>query len=97
MAPAVGHDPRDERLFLVPAKEAARILGVHPNTLCKWRIAGRAPQFFKVGRRVRYSTSDISTWMSERTYSNTAEYGRDGQAGGRPTVVARRSGGTELP
>jgi predicted DNA-binding transcriptional regulator AlpA len=72
MARAIGHDSPDERL--VSAKEAARILGVHPNTLCKWRIYGRGPQFIKVGRRIRYSTNKISTWMSERTYSNTSEY-----------------------
>ena len=60
----------------VSAKEAARILDVHPNTLCKWRISGGGPPFVKVGRRVRYRTTEISAWADERTYLYTAQYGR---------------------
>ncbi len=62
---------------LVPAKLAARLLGVHQNTLCKWRIAGRGPRFVKMGRRVAYRLSDIEKWANQRTYSNTAQCQQD--------------------
>jgi len=75
MAHAIGHpNPRDQPFDFVSAKQAARILGVHPNTLCKWRISGGGPPFTKVGRRVRYRISEISSWTNERTYTNTAQY-----------------------
>ena len=79
MALAIGHEGRGERFSFVSAKEAARILGVHPNTLCKWRISGKGPAFIKIGRRVRYRMTEISTWMSERTYLNTAQDQRSGR------------------
>jgi predicted site-specific integrase-resolvase len=75
MAQAVGYrSPRDEHLEFVSPKEAARLLSVHPNTLCKWRISGAGPPFVKVGQRVRYRISEISTWTREHTFSNTAQY-----------------------
>jgi predicted DNA-binding transcriptional regulator AlpA len=84
MAQAIGrHNPPE--FDFVSAKQAARILGVHPNTLCKWRISGGGPRFTKLGRRIRYRMSDISAWTNERTYSNTAQYRarrRDRESGG---------------
>ena len=83
MAPAVGHEPRPP---FVSAKEAARILRVHPNTLCKWRISGGGPPFIKVGTRIRYSISEISRWMRDHTYSHTGQYlkeRRDHKTGSR--------------
>jgi excisionase family DNA binding protein len=60
---------------LLSTKEAARLLGVHPNTLSKWRIRGTGPRFIKAGNMIRYRKSDIEAWLQNRTYSNTTEYG----------------------
>ena len=60
---------------LLCTKEAARLLGVHHNTLCKWRIRGVGPRFIKAGNTVRYRRSDIEVWLQSRTYENTTEYG----------------------
>jgi excisionase family DNA binding protein len=60
---------------LISTKDAARLLGVHYNTLCKWRIRGVGPRFVKAGTMVRYRQSDIEVWLQSRTYSNTTEYG----------------------
>jgi excisionase family DNA binding protein len=60
---------------LLCTKEAARLLGVHHNTLCKWRIRGIGPRFIKAGTTVRYRRSDIEAWLQSRTYENTTEYG----------------------
>ena len=58
---------------LLSTKQAARLLGVHHNTLGKWRIRGIGPRFIKAGATVRYRGSDIETWLQNRTYSNTTE------------------------
>lgn len=77
MARAVGpHGSTGEYPEFIPPKQAARILHVHPNTLCKWRISGGGPAFVKVGRRIRYRTAEISAWADENTFLNTAQYGR---------------------
>jgi excisionase family DNA binding protein len=59
---------------LLSTKEAARLLGIHYNTMCKWRIRGIGPRFVKVGTAIRYRESDIEEWLQNRTYSNTTEY-----------------------
>jgi len=56
------------------AKQAARLLDLHPNTLCKWRISGAGPRYVKAGRTVKYRLSDIEIWLGNRTFSHTAEY-----------------------
>src|SRR5947207_11043126 len=59
---------------LISAKQAARMLGLHPNTLCKWRISGTGPRYVKTGRSVKYRLSDIENWLMGRTFSNTSQY-----------------------
>jgi predicted site-specific integrase-resolvase len=48
----------------IPAKEAARIIGVAPKTLCEWRLKGRGPAFIRRVGRIFYSRSDIADWQS---------------------------------
>jgi transposase-like protein len=67
--------PEDRTAALLSAKEAARLLGVHHNTLRKWRIRG-------VGARFGDPTSE--TWLQSRTYENTTEYGRTVRAASLP-------------
>jgi excisionase family DNA binding protein len=59
---------------LLSTKEAARLLAIHHNTLCKWRIRGVGPRFVKAGHVIRYRRSDIEAWLQSRTYENTTEY-----------------------
>jgi excisionase family DNA binding protein len=70
---AVSSNSNKDTVGLLSTKEAARLLGVHHNTLCKWRIRGVGPRFIKAGNTVRYRGSDIEAWLQNRTYSNTAE------------------------
>jgi hypothetical protein len=49
---------------LVPESEAAEIIHQKKNTLATWRAAGRGPAFYKIGRRVFYSTADLQGWMA---------------------------------
>ena len=49
------------------SREVAHLLRVHEATLAAWRMQGRGPAFTKLARSaVRYRSSDIDAWMSER-------------------------------
>lgn len=66
---------RNERPRLLSAKDTARMLGVHFNTLSKWRIRGSGPPFIKAGTRVIYRFSEVERWLDSRTHLHTTEYG----------------------
>jgi predicted DNA-binding transcriptional regulator AlpA len=53
--------------------DAADFLGVKPQTLDAWRLRGCGPQFFKVGRLIKYRESDLLDWLETRRCANTAE------------------------
>ncbi len=49
---------------LLTTEEAAKRLGIRPNTLAHWRLNGKGPRFLKVGRmHVRYRPEDIERWI----------------------------------
>jgi transposase-like protein len=39
--------------------DLARRLGVHPQTVHNWRLTGRGPDFFKLGKYVFYRVTDV--------------------------------------
>lgn len=54
---------------LLPAKEAAALVGLSPATLAAWRSRGVAdqPPFVRLGRRaVRYRETAIREWIAKR-------------------------------
>ena len=59
---------------LLTNKEAAELLGLKPNTLDIWRIQGKGPAYRKVGRLVRYSESDVISWIDAVTCTSTSDY-----------------------
>ena len=48
----------------MPENEAARYLGVSPNTLRSWRCQKIGPVYHKSGRAVRYSKADLDIWQA---------------------------------
>lgn len=55
---------------------AAKYLGgISPRTLQKWRVFGGGPVFLKVGRRVRYTESDLVTWLNAQRRRSTSDRG----------------------
>ena len=49
---------------LLNTREAARLLGVKPSTLEKWRNTGGGPIFIKVGvRTIRYAREDLEAFL----------------------------------
>lgn len=55
--------PGGERLL--GEAEAAKMLGLQPATLRRWRSTGEPnqPEFVKIGRSVRYRLSDVVAYM----------------------------------
>lgn len=48
--------------FLTTAETAKR-LGIHGNTLIRWRRLGTGPAFIRVGRQFRYDPLDVQAWV----------------------------------
>lgn len=54
--------------------EAAVFLKLSKSWLNKARLVGNGPCFIKAGRRVLYSTDDISIWIKARKHTSTSGY-----------------------
>ena len=66
IARTLGHSP-DAIPSSVDEKAASTVLGVKPSTLANWRTTGRYRlPFLKMGRLVRYRTSDLAEWIASR-------------------------------
>lgn len=51
---------------MLKSREAARMIGVSPRTLAKWRQRGIGPQCVRLGYNlVVYRLSDIDAWIRE--------------------------------
>lgn len=58
-------------LQLLDQAAAARILGVQPSTLERWRFEGKALRWVKIGRLCRYRLSDIQAYLDGSTRTST--------------------------
>lgn len=60
-------------------QEAADYLGLHKNTLNRWRnqdmlpIETGQPRFFKVGRSVRYYQADLDAFLAAQAVNSIEE------------------------
>ena len=46
--------------------EAAKFLGVQPNTLEIWRCRKKEPKYSKIGSRVLYDINDLEAYFSSQ-------------------------------
>lgn len=61
---------------LLAEGEVAKLLGISPRTLQKWRYeGGHTPAFHKVGRAVRYRLGDVKEWLRERRRRSSSDHG----------------------
>jgi DNA-binding transcriptional MerR regulator len=61
---------------LVNTSEAAKLLGLQPQTLRLWRNKGVGPRYVRLhGRRGRalYDIADVMVWLNQRKFKSTAE------------------------
>lgn len=59
---------------LVDEVAAAEILQISRRTLQAWRVKGGGPRYVRVGRAVRYSITDLNSWIDARKASSTSEH-----------------------
>jgi predicted site-specific integrase-resolvase len=60
---------------LMGQETAARLLGVAPATLERWRWAGRGPRYRKLGRCVRYALEDLEAFVAASARTSTSDPG----------------------
>jgi hypothetical protein len=60
---------------LLRPTEAAKALGLHPQTLANLRHAGRGPEFVKLGAAVRYDADALRVYCEENTKTTTRRTG----------------------
>jgi len=61
---------------LLDSIKVARLLGVEVETLGAWRRKGYGPPWYRVGKNVRYTETDLRLWMNgqaQRGPSSPAE------------------------
>ena len=65
--------PSLETSALLDTNAAAAYLRVSKSFLDKKRVSGGGPAFCKVGRRVRYRSSDLNAWIEAHKFGSTSE------------------------
>ena len=66
MATSITESTIADKGRLLRPHELSELLGVPVGTLANWRSARTGPPFVKVGRHVRYRTSDVDEWVAAR-------------------------------
>ena len=52
---------------LVSSAEAARLIGIKPQTLANWRQANKGPRPVRISsNRVKYDPADIQAWIDSK-------------------------------
>ena len=54
------------RFEVAPKIEPKDYLGVPVQTLAHWRINGRGPRAFRVGKYLRYDPADVADWLESQ-------------------------------
>lgn len=55
--------PGHDRLRLLPAREAARFLGITLDELYRMRERRQGPRAYRVGRHLRFRWADLAEWQ----------------------------------
>lgn len=55
---------------LIGVEELAEYLGVPVQTIYDWRLSGKAPRAFKLGKHLRFSLSDVRDWLDAQRESD---------------------------
>jgi len=57
--------------LLLTAEELAAYLGVPRSTLYGWKYRGDGPPAIRVGRLLRYRSSEVERWLDAQTHGRT--------------------------
>ena len=61
-------------------REVADMLGLSVATLRAWRHRGRGPRFLRLGRSVRYLSSDLADFVRASAVDTTSVSSSDGES-----------------
>lgn len=61
---------------LIGVEELAEYLGVPVQTIHDWRLSGRAPRAFKLGKHLRFAVSDVRWVRRDRVHRPRQGEGR---------------------
>lgn len=53
--------------------QVAEFLCQSVRTIQKWRLTGYGPDYYKLGRSVRYLSSEVIEWTAERRRQHTSQ------------------------
>jgi predicted DNA-binding transcriptional regulator AlpA len=56
--------------------QVSQLTGRGIATLQKDRVRGTGPKYVKLGRHVRYRTSDVEAWIVQRVRQSTSEHAK---------------------
>jgi predicted DNA-binding transcriptional regulator AlpA len=56
---------------LLSLDQVVDLTGLSRSSLAKKRCDGSGPAFFKIGRSVKYATSDVEAWILSRRRTST--------------------------
>jgi len=62
-------------VMLLRPTEAARALGLHPQTLANFRHVGKGPEWVRIGGAVRYDADALREYVTANTKSPTRRTG----------------------
>ena len=48
---------------LLSVEDLAAYLGVPRQTIYDWRVTGRGPRGYRVGKRLRFTAADVRAWL----------------------------------
>lgn len=60
---------------LLSTAEVARMLGLLPQSVRRWRMTGYGPAYFRLGGprgRVVYRNDDVEAWLAARRFTSTS-------------------------
>lgn len=58
---------------LMAPHELGAKLGKSQAALAQWRYLGLGPKFIKIGRNIRYRSSDVEAWLDRQTMQRTGD------------------------
>lgn len=61
------------RESLLSSREVAERLNVQEKTLANWRCRGQGPAFIRVGGCIRYTATDVASWLAGRRVDTDGE------------------------
>ena len=56
---------KDDALYFTNDKALHQTLGTSQDTLMRWRVSKRGPDFVRVGNRVGYVGKDLNSWLAQ--------------------------------